>query len=145
MCWKFPTTWIWKTLISSRPPSIKTSDLAYRPWGALVKLFDRQWWRRAWVMQEATTRNNTIFVCGPKVVSSEGMLMACVLAKEALRVLCYAFDLDESIPTLIISWPMRIHDLGEGRLESDRVRIRRACCPARPSILGSSRPACLYS
>lgn len=38
-------------------------------WKAIYKLFERAWWRRTWVVQEAVLSKELIFMCGHETVS----------------------------------------------------------------------------
>jgi hypothetical protein len=40
-----------------------------RSLNAVVKLFDRPWWRRGWIIQEVTSRDNVVLYCGHVKVS----------------------------------------------------------------------------
>lgn len=47
-------------LVDSLPP-------LYDPaWGALASLLRRPWWRRAWIVQEASVSSDVVFLCGDK-------------------------------------------------------------------------------
>jgi hypothetical protein len=47
------------------------------PWIALGRFFKRVWWFRAWIIQEATCKNETIFHCGTSTISWNDLTHAC--------------------------------------------------------------------
>jgi len=47
------------------------------PWIALGRFFKRVWWFRAWIIQEATCNNETIFHCGTSTISWKDLGNAC--------------------------------------------------------------------
>lgn len=49
------------------------------PWPALRKFFARPWWRRAWIVQEATTQVDTTFICGGYVSTWRQILIVTVV------------------------------------------------------------------
>jgi hypothetical protein len=49
-------------------------DISPAPWSALNALFNRNWWNRTWVIQEAALGSDPVFVCGDRGVEWEVMV-----------------------------------------------------------------------
>ncbi len=60
------------------------------PWGALLSLMQRPWWKRAWIMQEATTDVKTFLMCGTRWTTINALFIALGYAS---RVYLYLDEL----------------------------------------------------
>jgi hypothetical protein len=43
------------------------------PWDAMTRLFNREWWSRIWVVQEVSTKADTIVLCGNRSTTLEAL------------------------------------------------------------------------
>lgn len=59
-------------------------DLA--PWKALHEFFERDWWRRTWIVQESTTDVITNFACGRYIISRVTMDVTVIIFLGIVRV-----------------------------------------------------------
>ncbi|MCJ1471888.1 hypothetical protein MMC13_000529 [Lambiella insularis] len=55
---------------------------SFRSWNAIAVLFRRDWWYRAWIIQEATASTRTIFCCGVSSVSWRSMMSTILIADQ---------------------------------------------------------------
>src|SRR5436190_634220 len=72
--------------------SIQESTLSvFNPRAALglVHLFDRPWWSRIWVVQEATVHINTILACGNRWVTLEELAAAASVMAQLDNLRCH--------------------------------------------------------
>jgi len=76
-------------------------DLSPGPWSALNALFNRNWWNRTWVIQEAALGVDPIFVCGDRGVKWEVMVqvMKEILLNGVLARMFSTNSKDPKIPT----------------------------------------------
>lgn len=63
--------------------SAATSDRHDVEWRTLNAVFDREWWRRAWILQETVTSRNMHFTFGRVMISCEALQNALLLLRAA--------------------------------------------------------------
>ncbi|KAK6442432.1 hypothetical protein LTR95_001340 [Oleoguttula sp. CCFEE 5521] len=51
---------------------------SFKTWRALMALLDRQWFQRAWIVQEAALAKNVVVMIGDKVVAWDDVVQTCV-------------------------------------------------------------------
>ena len=62
-----------------------SSELIEDEWLALCYFFRRDWWFRLWVLQEATTKNETTLVIGDELLSLGGLYRPSILLSEIAK------------------------------------------------------------
>ncbi|KAK3315581.1 ankyrin repeat-containing domain protein [Apodospora peruviana] len=72
-----PDAWLveWPVLMAQLRALQATSTLSDRRRNALIALFDRPWFERVWVIQEAFSARRAAIVCGRKTISSETFVL----------------------------------------------------------------------
>jgi hypothetical protein len=79
--------------LHSNPKYIVDESPAFgpRPWRALAALYHREWWYRVWIIQEATTSSNLLFLCGSKSIEYTLLWTANVVCRELARMPATSF------------------------------------------------------
>src|SRR5438034_553210 len=60
--------------------------LGPRPWRALAALYHREWWYRVWIIQEATTSSNPLFLCEGKLIEYNLLWIVNIVCRELARM-----------------------------------------------------------
>jgi hypothetical protein len=76
-------------------------DMSPAPWSALNALFNRNWWNRTWVIQEAALGSEPIFICGDRGVEWEVMVqvMKGIFLNGVLARMFSTNSKDPKVPT----------------------------------------------
>lgn len=57
----------------------RTNNTYLSAWQAILKLFHRRWFRRAWIIQEVVLAKQLVFACGTKELAGDEMFRMVVL------------------------------------------------------------------
>jgi hypothetical protein len=89
------------------------SGIFLRQWTAFFELFDRSWFSRAWIVQEAVLSSNPWILCGDNAIPFSALVSALLFA---LADQAWIFEFYGTTSTIILLWLYRSQcEIAEGQ------------------------------